>query len=223
MQLQRGIPYDFGQVKLLETALTHSSFVNENTDERDHNERLEFLGDAVLEICVSDELFQRFPDAREGTLTAMRSRLVNQEHLAELARHLGLDNCLLLGKGEEGQGGRSRASILSDTFEALLGAVFLDGGFEAARAAVRALFAGHWEKAEPRPKGRDNKSLLQEVTQRLFKAQPLYTLVGSGGPEHAKEFTVQLELPDGKSFTATGSSIKRAEQTAALAALQQYS
>ena len=221
-RLQRDIPYDFGQVKLLDTALTHSSFVNEILDGGEHNERLEFLGDAVLEICISEELYRRFPDAREGVLTAMRSRLVNQDNLAELAGNLGLDQCLLLGKGEENQGGRFRNSILSDAFEALLGAVFLDGGFAAARQVVNGLFAERLKESLPPAKGRDHKSRLQEVVQRLFKTHPVYALVESSGPEHAKTFTVRLEMPDGNVFTATGGSIKRAEQQAALEALAKY-
>ena len=221
-QLQRDIPYDFGQVKLLETALTHSSFVNERQEGAEHNERLEFLGDAVLEICVSEELFKRFPNEREGVLTAMRSRLVNQENLAELASGLGLDKCLLLGKGEENQGGRSRSSILSDAFEALLGAIFLDGGFAAAQKTVAGLFGDRLSRPLPPVKGRDHKSRLQELVQRTFKTQPVYTLVEAGGPEHAKVFTVRLELPDGGTITSTGSSIKRAEQQAALDALARY-
>ncbi len=218
-QLQRDIPYDFGQVKLLDTALTHSSYVNERLEGGEHNERLEFLGDAVLEICVSEELYRRFPEEREGALTAMRSRLVNQDNLADLAGGIGLDKCLLLGRGEENQGGRSRSSILSDTFEALLGAVFLDGGFAAAQKVVAGLFAGRLGEPLPPTKGRDHKSRLQEVVQRRFKSHPIYALVESSGPEHAKTFAVRLELPDGHVFTAEGSSIKRAEQLAALEAL----
>ena len=221
-RLQRDIPYDFGQVKLLETALTHSSFINERLEGGEHNERLEFLGDAVLEICVSEELFKRFPEAREGVLTAMRSRLVNQDNLAQLAMAVGLDKCLLLGRGEESQGGRRRDSILSDTFEALLGAIFLDGGFAAAKRAVVGLL-GDRLGAPPSPaKGRDHKSRLQEVIQRTFKIHPVYTLVEASGPEHARAFTVRLELPDGQVFAATGSSIKRAEQQAAVDALDHY-
>ncbi|MDR2077132.1 MAG: ribonuclease III, partial [Desulfovibrio sp.] len=124
-----GIPYSFREVRLLRTALTHSSYANERQTGAEHNERLEFLGDAVLELCISDELYRRFPETREGQLTAMRSRLVKQETLAGLARSLGLPQALILGKGEESQGGRDRDSLLSDAFEAVLGAVFLDGGY----------------------------------------------------------------------------------------------
>lgn len=219
-RLQRDIPYHFSQVKLLSTAMTHSSYANERQSDAPHNERLEFLGDAVLELCISDELFRRFPDAREGELTAMRSRLVNQDTLASLARRIGLDACIALGKGEESQGGRERNSLLSDAFEALLGAIYLDGGFAAVSGIVRGLFLEHWPVRSGKSKGKDGKSRLQEATQRFFRERPVYTLVNSAGPEHEKLFTVRLELPDKTVFTAAGSSVKRAEQTAARMALK---
>ena len=219
-RLQRDIPYHFGQVKLLHAAMTHSSYANEQQNDLPHNERLEFLGDAVLELCISNELFQRFPDAREGDLTAMRSRLVNQDTLAALARKIGLDACIALGKGEESQGGRERNSLLSDAFEALLGAIYLDGGFAAALSAVQSLFTEYWPAQSGKTKGKDGKSRLQEVTQQFFKERPMYALVDSAGPEHDKVFTVRLELPDKTVFVAAGSSVKRAEQTAAHMALK---
>jgi ribonuclease-3 len=221
-QLQKAIPYHFGQVKLLDVALTHSSHANERQEGIEHNERLEFLGDAVLELCISEELYRRFPDMREGDLTAMRSRLVNQESLATLARKIGLEKSIVLGKGEEAQGGRERDSLLSDAFEAILGAVFLDGGYGAVGETVRRLFAGQWPAGSGKMKSKDDKSRLQEVTQQLFRERPLYSLVGSSGPEHDKIFTVRLELPDKTVFTATGPSVKKAEQTAAHAALRHF-
>lgn len=219
-QLQRDIPYQFKQVKLLEEAMTHSSFANEQQSGAPHNERLEFLGDAVLELCISSALYKRFPDTREGELTAMRSRLVNQDTLARLAREVHIDKCIVLGKGEEAQGGRERDSLLSDAFEALLGAVFLDGGFAKSVKVVEKLFSPHWPSHSGKVKSKDAKSRLQELTQHLFKDRPVYSLVGSSGPEHDKVFTVRLELPDKQCFTAEGSSVKRAEQTAAQLALE---
>jgi ribonuclease-3 len=219
-QLQRDIPYRFSQVKLLEEAMTHSSHANEQQSGAAHNERLEFLGDAVLELCVSQALYSRFPDTREGELTAMRSRLVNQDTLAGLARKLGVPACLVLGKGEEAQGGRDRDSLLSDAFEALLGAIFLDGGFAGSAAVVERLFEPLWPRKSASTRSKDSKSRLQELTQQLFRDRPLYTLVSSSGPEHDKIFTVRLDLPDGQSFVANGSSVKRAEQTGALMALR---
>ncbi len=216
--LQESISYRFGQVKLLAQALTHSSYANEQGS--GHNERLEFLGDAVLELTVSEELFKRFPDAPEGALTKLRAKLVSMPGLAEMARALSLENYIYLGKGEESQGGRDRDSLLSDAFEALLGAVFLDGGFESAKRVVGKLFLDHWPEEIETPKSRDFKSRLQEHTQREHKARPIYRLVGSSGPEHEKLFEVELSLPDGKSLTARGSSVKKAEQTAARQALE---
>ncbi|MDR1947693.1 MAG: ribonuclease III [Desulfovibrio sp.] len=222
-QLQEAIPYRFTQVKLLHVALTHTSYANEGQNGEEHNERLEFLGDAVLELCVSENLFNARPGAREGELTAARSCLVNQESLAAKARDIGLDRHIRLGKGEEAQGGRDRDSLLSDALEALLGAIFLDGGYAAARQAVRALFAGHGDGLAARRGSKDCKSRLQEVTQKLFRERPVYTLVDSSGPEHEKVFTVRLDLPDGNSFTASGSGVKRAEQSAAMSALEHFS
>lgn len=219
-ELQRTIHYHFRQVKLLEMALTHSSFANEQGGGIPHNERLEFLGDAALELCISQELFVRFPDTREGELTRMRAKLVSQPSLAVLALETGLAGPLRLGKGEEGQGGRERPSLLSDAMEALLGAVFCDGGYAAVSEVVQTLFVGKWPAKEDEERAKDCKSLLQELTQRRYKERPVYTLANSHGPEHAKVFTVQVVLPDGRNFCSEGPSLKRAEQLVAGKALE---
>ncbi|MBI4804232.1 MAG: ribonuclease III [Desulfovibrio sp.] len=216
--LQESISYRFGQVKLLATALTHSSFANEQGC--DHNERLEFLGDAVLELAVSEELFNRFPNAPEGALTKLRAKLVSMPSLADLAKTLGLESYIYLGKGEESQGGRERDSLLSDALEALLGAVFLDGGYEAAKHVVLGLFTPRWPQEVEPPKTRDYKSRLQELTQREHKSRPIYRLLGSTGPEHEKLFEVEICLPDGRTVLARGTSVKKAEQAAARQALE---
>lgn len=216
--LQESISYRFGQVKLLAMALTHSSFANEQGC--DHNERLEFLGDAVLELAVSEELFSRFPNAPEGALTKLRAKLVSMPSLADMAKALGLESYVYLGKGEESQGGRERDSLLSDAFEALLGAVFLDGGYESARQVVLALFTPRWPQEVEPPKTRDFKSRLQELTQREHKSRPIYRLLGSTGPEHEKLFEVEICLPDGRAVLARGASMKKAEQAAARQALE---
>lgn len=218
--VEDSIGYAFTNKSLLVVALTHSSYANEHGGEAEHNERLEFLGDAVLELCVSAELFSKFPDAREGDLTRMRAKIVSQPFLTELARANHIDAALLLGKGEESQGGRERPSLLSDAFEALLGAVFLDGGFDAATGVVRTVFTGKWPAQKQNSLAKDCKSLLQEVTQQRFKERPVYTLVGSSGPEHAKVFTVRVTLPGDLSFTSDGPSLKRAEQLVACLALE---
>ncbi len=218
-KLQSSINYQFAKLDLLVLALTHSSAANERQDNTFHNERLEFLGDAVLELCVSRELYTRFPNAREGQLTAMRSRLVNQDSLARLAKKIRLDELLVLGKGEEVQGGRYRDSLLSDALEAVLGAVFEDGGFTEAERVVLLVFAGEWPLPEERLKTKDPKSHLQEISQQRFKDRPVYHLNASTGPEHAKEFSVQVVLPENSVFVGTGTSLKRAEQDAARKAM----
>ncbi len=218
-KLQEHLGHVFSDITLLETALTHSSHANEAAAPSEHNERLEFLGDAVLELCVSEELFTRFPDAPEGALTLLRSKLVSEPALAELARRCQLDQCLRLGKGEESQGGRNRDSLLSDALEAVFAAVFLDGGFAAAQNAIRRVFAATWPDRPMEPKAKDYKSRLQELTQKRYKARPVYALADSRGPEHEKLFEVRLTLPGGEEITACGSSVKKAEQMAAKMAL----
>lgn len=214
-EMEASLGYRFTRRGLLRTALTHSSFVNETDEVHGHNERLEFLGDAVLELCVSEELFKRFSRAREGELTRLRAQLVSKPALADLALELKLDRHIRLGRGEEEQGGRTRSSLLSDALEALLGAVFLDGGYETVKHVVYSILAAHWPSQAGEEKIKDNKSRLQELTQQLFRERPVYALLGSHGPEHDKIFEVSVTLPCGDVLHATGPSVKRAEQTAA--------
>jgi ribonuclease-3 len=217
--VQEIINYRFGQVKLLELALSHSSWANERGCPEESNERLEFLGDAVLELCVSEEAYRRFPECDEGLLTKQRSRLVKTSTLAGVARGIGLNARLLLGRGEEAQGGRERDALLADALEALFGAVFLDGGFDAARGLILALLEPLWPDTPALPGGKDCKSRLQELTQETHRERPVYRLVDSSGPEHHKVFDVEVLLPDGRGFRATGPSLKKAEQAAAKAAI----
>ena len=219
-ELQERLGYGFDDFFLLETALTHSSWTNEHDPSASHNERLEYLGDAVLELTVSEQLFARFPMAREGDLTRLRSGLVNERVLAGLARDLRLDRLLRLGKGEESQGGRQRDALLADAFEAVLGAVFLDGGFDAGRAVVARNFSSRWPRGAEKARRKDFKTRLQELTQRVSRGLPSYVLEESRGPEHAKIFAVHVNLPDGRVFRAEGISVKRAEQEAARLALE---
>jgi len=213
--VQEVIHYRFSQVKLLELALTHSSWANEQARPDMSNERLEFLGDAVLELCVSEEAYRRFPDSDEGLLTKQRSRLVKTSTLASVARGIGLDRHMLLGRGEEAQGGRTRDSLLADALEALFGAVFLDGGFLASRDLVLGLLEPLWPVSPTLPGGKDCKSRLQELTQETHRERPVYALVESSGPEHHKVFEVEVLVPGGQRFRATGPSLKKAEQAAA--------
>ncbi|SKA69805.1 ribonuclease III [Desulfobaculum bizertense] len=217
--LQNSISHQFKDVALLETALTHSSFANENGEDTEDNERLEFLGDAVLELSSSEVLFAKFPQAPEGQLTRLRAQLVSEPALAEVARELHINELLMLGKGEERQGGRERNSLLSDAFEAILGAVFLDGGYSAAQHVIGTVFESRWPEHCDVTRVKDSKSKLQELTQKLFRERPVYTLKSSAGPEHAKIFSVEVSLPDGTALVAEGSSVKKAEQNSALNAL----
>jgi ribonuclease-3 len=217
-ELQAVLSYHFSQVKYLERALTHSSYANER-NLSGNNERLEFLGDAVLELAVSQMLYRRFPDVPEGVLTKLRANMVSEPALAELAEELGLDRLVLLGRGEELQGGRERASLLSDALEAVFGAVYLDGGYEAAEHCIESLMHSRVPEAELEQRPKDAKSRLQEATQKIWKDRPVYTLVGSEGPEHSKVFEVRLDLPDGTELTGRGPSVKKAEQKAAAKAL----
>lgn len=218
--LQTALGYTFTQPDRLLMALTHSSFANEH-DLLHHNERLEFLGDAVLGLCVSWALYARFPEAREGDMTRLRSRLISSPFLAGIAQEIGLEACLILGKGEESQGGRQREALLSDALEAVLGAVFEDGGFAGVSSVVEHLYAAHWPEDVEHSLRKDYKTRLQEFTQRTHKERPIYMLAGGSGPEHAKTFEVRLFLPDGRTFGGTGPNVKRAEQEAARLALEQ--
>jgi ribonuclease-3 len=218
--VQDCIDYHFSQVKLLRSALIHSSYANEREDASEDNERLEFLGDAVLELCVSEEVFRRFPEATEGQMTRIRSGLVKEKSLADAARSLRLDQYLLLGKGEESQGGRQRDSLLADALEAVFGAVFLDGGFLAAKTLILRLFGESWPDTPEVRAAKDHKSRLQEITQQRFRTLPVYRLESTDGPEHAKVFRVEVALSDGRVFFGQGGSVKRAEQVAAATAIR---
>lgn len=223
-ELESGILHKFCQVKLLKLALTHSSYANERHG-LVHNERLEFLGDAVLDLVISEDLFNLFPDVDEGRLTRLRAKLVNESSLARIALSIGLDRFLFLGKGEEQQGGRDRESLLCDAVEAVIGAVFLDGGMDAARKCIRALFKEIWPKQADLPAFKDFKSRLQEITQDIFKDRPVYALIESEGPEHAKIYSVELTLPNGTTYRGQAPSVKKAEQKAAeqaLAGFEEY-
>lgn len=217
--LEDRLGYRFADKDLLALALTHSSYVNERDTAQESNERLEFLGDAVLELAISAELYGCFTGEREGQLTRLRSRLVKEASLADLAREIGLPGHLRLGRGEETQGGRERDALLSDAFEAVLGAVFLDGGFAAARDLVNRLFAGHWPECPSLPKVKDFKTRLQEYTQQSQRQRPIYTQESMDGPDHAKIYEVAVVLPDGREFRGQGGSKKKAEQEAARVAL----
>ncbi len=214
-ELKEILNYQFKDKDLLKKALIHSSYANEMGKPNDNNERLEFLGDAILEACVSEELYKKYPEAREGELTKIRSKLVNSKTLANIAKKFGINRFLFLGKGEEQQGGRNKETILADALEAIIGAVFLDGGYENVKNVVDLFFKDLWPKEIKTSLKKDYKSLLQEITQKIYKDRPKYVLIDSFGPEHAKTFLVEVILPNGEKFQAQASSIKKAEQLAA--------
>lgn len=218
-QLQSNLGYTFKRHSLLKHAITHSSFVHEQKlDPSDSNERLEFLGDAVLELCVSDFLYHRYPDMSEGDLTKKRATLVCESCLAGLARSLNIGNFLLLGQGESAEGGREKDSILSDAMESILGAVFLDGGLEEARALVLSLYKSIADNASKQAK--DYKSALQEFLQKNSHETAIYTITKEDGSAHKKTFTAQATHKGKILSTGTGGSKKSAEQEAAKMALK---
>lgn len=217
--LQTNLGYTFSRHSLLKHAITHSSFVHEQRlDAADSNERLEFLGDAVLELCISDFLYHRYPEMDEGDLTKKRATLVCEATLATLARKLKIGEFILLGQGEAAEGGRGKNSILSDVFESILGAIFLDGGLEEVRALVLRLYEPIVDKALRHPK--DFKSTLQEILQKKSHETAQYTIIKEEGPAHRREFTAQASHQGKILGTGTGGSKKIAEQEAAKMALE---
>lgn len=213
--LEERLGHRFADPRLLEQALTHRS------RGADNYERLEFLGDGVLGCAVADELYARFPHLSEGKLTRLRASLVREETLAEVGKTLGIDGCLRLGEGELAAGPEPRPSILADALEAVLGAVFLDGGYAAARSAVLAAFGPHIERLDPERPAKDAKTRLQELLQAQHRPLPQYRVIGVQGEAHRQSFEVQCSV-DGLDVkaTGTGTSRQRAEQQAAKAMLE---
>jgi len=208
----------FAQPELLHQALTHSSYANEAGALALGNERLEFLGDAVLGLSVAELLMAAFPEASEGELSRARAQAVNQAALAARAQALGMDELVLLGKSERNNAGREKPSILADLFEAVLGALYLDGGFEKARAFVAREFAAELRSASAVQ--RDAKTRLQEVLQAAGRAQPHYVTVSETGPPHARAFRVEARVGETVYGAGAGRSKQAAEQAAALDALR---
>ena len=215
-RLEKTIGYVFSSPRLCEIALTHSSYYNENRGiSPGYNERLEFLGDSVLGFLAAQHLYHNHRKKSEGELTRMRAALVCESSLAEAARRIRLPGALKLGKGEEMGGGRSRPALLADAMEALLAAVFLDGGMDAARILAEKFILKDDERMPS-----DFKTELQEILQREPARPYAYRLVDARGPDHAKVFTVEVLIEDKPAGQGTGSSKKEAEQAAAHAALQ---
>lgn len=214
-RLQKVLGYDFRQLDYLRQALTHRSAGSRN------NERLEFLGDAILGFEVAEILYHKHPEATEGQLSRARSQLVKRETLAAVGRHLNLGDHLILGTGEMASGGQNRDSILSDAVEAIIAAVYIDGGMERARSLVRSILEQFIDKSEPGEQLKDNKTRLQEYLQAHKIDLPRYEVLSVSGEPHAQSFHVQCEIPSMQArTTATGTSRRKAEQRAANAMLQ---
>jgi ribonuclease-3 len=221
--LQSALGHRFQDAGLLHRALTHTSFVNEQgqrggAQRAMDNERLEFLGDAVLQLSVSEWLFERFPDVSEGDLTQRRAAIVNAEALAELGHALQLGLLLRVGVGEERSGGRARASNLADAVEALLGALFLDGGYVCVNASVRRIFVHRVEQVMSGPT-KGPKSRLQEYMQAHHQVTPAYGLLQMSGPAHSSHFVCEVSIPGVVTAQGEGASKKDAEKVAAQRAL----
>ncbi len=219
-EIEKRIGYTFTSRDLLEAAFVHRSYLNESKEKRHSNERLEFLGDAVLALMSSEFLYKKYPEHPEGTLTNIRSGLVKTKTLAEVSRDMGLGSLLFLSRGEEDSGGRTNASLLADTFEALLGAMYLDGGFEAGRSFLEKCLFPYVETIVESKSYVDFRSLLQEIIQEQSKISPTYRVTRSEGPDHAKTFWVEVLAGETAMGSGMGKSKQEAQQAAAAAALE---
>ncbi len=218
-KLEKTLGYSFRDKALLVNAMTHKSYVNEYPDAAGpDNERIEFLGDAVLDLVVSEYLMDALPTADEGELTRIRAEVVAMPSLAELAGSLGIGRELLLGKGESGSGGREKPSLLADALEALFGAVFVDGGYEAAKFVVLPLFVPLLKQASVEA-GQDHKSRLQELLQATRNELPVYRMIDASGPPHDRVYRVEVLIGERVYGMGKGRTKKSAEQVAAAAAL----
>ena len=220
-KLEKTINYSFKNKDLLREALTHRSYLNENPSwPLPHNERLEFLGDAVLELTTTEELFNRYPEYAEGQLTSLRAALVNYQMLARVGMAMGLDSFILLSKGEAKDTGRAREVIVANAIEALFGAVYLDGGYEKAKQIVNQLVIVRLDEVFKKGLYKDAKSSLQEQAQRDLKITPIYKSLKEEGPDHSKVFTMGVYFGDKLVAEGSGASKQEAEIEAAQNALE---
>lgn len=219
-EFQNKIGYQFKDEAILRLALTHTSYANENREgPRGHNERLEFLGDSVLSVTVAEALYNRFSKFPEGDLTRIRAALVCEKTLYLMAQEIDLGEYLFLGKGEEMSGGRNRPSVLSDAYEAVIAAIYIDGGMEEAKKFIMPRVESHLENRTSEAP-RDYKSELQELIQKNPGERITYVLISEKGPDHNKTFTVEVHLNSNHIGTGTAASKKEAEQRAAREALR---
>lgn len=222
-ELQQQVNYSWQDKGLLRQALVHSSYTYENKDRGDkHNERLEFLGDAVLELIISEYFYRVYSEKPEGELTKMRAMTVCEPSLAEVARRLDLGKYMLMSRGEEKSGGRDRSALLADAFEALLGAVYLDGGIEEARKVALSQLGDVIEQVVAGQTIRDHKTMLQEYLQSKSQDPISYSVIDEAGPDHDKTFTAVVEYQGKIMGKGRGRTKKEAEQQAARMALESY-
>ncbi len=217
---QKRIDYRFKDIKLLETAFTHRSYLNENKLIKESNERLEFLGDAVLEVITSDYLYHRYPNLPEGKLTALRAKIVQTKTLGTVANTLQLGLNLKLSKGETASGGINNASILADLVEAIIGAIYIDGGLKNANTFINQHILDKHQQLIEQVEVEDWKSILQELVQAKGSTAPIYEVIHEEGPDHNRIFTVQAYYFDRSQTVGIGKSKQSAEQAAAKQALE---
>jgi len=213
--LEKKLEYDFARKDLLRLAITHSSFANESEQKMEDNDRLEYLGDAVLDLLVGEAAYRSYPDFSSGKLTKLRAALVNMNELADVARDMHLGPCLLLGIGEQRSGGDEKDSLLSSAFESVMGAVFLDGGLDPVREMVYRMFNQRLHFHAERLETGDYKSTLQEICVSRHLGRPHYVTIDRKGPDHDTIFTVECRLGEEPFTSGEGRSIKMAEQAAA--------
>lgn len=213
--LAKSLGIKFKDISLLQTALTHRSYLNEHREESEHNERLEFLGDAVLELITSDYLFSTYPDRAEGDLTSFRSAIVRTESLAEASRELNYGNYLRMARGEEESGGQEKDYLLANTFEAVLGAIYVDQGYEKCKELVHRILIPKVKDIVENRLDIDGKTKIQEVAQARYQITPTYEIIKEEGPDHDKVFTVAVMLEDKVIGKGEGSSKQKAEEAAA--------
>ncbi|HEX5790576.1 MAG TPA: ribonuclease III [Luteolibacter sp.] len=218
--LESRIQYKFRNSLLLAEALTHPSLAYESQKPHFDNQRLEFLGDAVIQLIITEELYNRFPQAPEGQLTKLRSRLVSRNALANFANEIELGNYVMLGKGEESSGGRRRHSTLADAFEALIGAIYIDSGRKAAKEIILRLIEGELNHLESSPDEKNPKGELQEILQAIQPQAPIYQIIGESGPDHRRVFQAEVSWNGKVLATGKGKSKKEAEARAAAEALR---
>lgn len=219
--LQKSLYYQFVDSTLLVTALSHKSYVNENPIHGGvDNERLEFLGDAVLDLVISDCMFNRYPELAEGEMTRVRAEVVSEKNLAALARKINLGDYLFLGKGERLTGGHDKDSLLADALEAVFGAIYLDAGYAAVRGVVLGLLSDQVDLAVERKRGLDYKTRLQELVQARYGMVPQYVMLETSGPDHGRTYQAGVNFAGHSFGPGSGRTKKKAEQEAARLALK---